>query len=93
LVQRHHCARGRHGSLQNFTLGDHVLKPASKAERGKDPLPDAPVTTVAMSSCGNYGLVGTASGRVDRYNMQSGLHRGAYSRCDLCTSFHRLLYK
>jgi len=24
--------------------------------------------------------VGTAAGRVDRYNMQSGLHRGAYCR-------------
>jgi len=41
---------------------------------------DAPVTAVAVSSCGNYGLVGTSAGRVDRYNMQSGLHRGFYAR-------------
>ena len=41
---------------------------------------DAPVSAVAVSSCGNYGLVGTAAGRVDRYNMQSGLHRGFYAR-------------
>ena len=41
----------------------------------------APVTAVAISSCGNFGLVGTAAGRLDRYNMQSGLHRGSYSRC------------
>ena len=41
---------------------------------------DAPVTAVALTCCGNYGLVGTAAGRVDRYNMQSGLHRGFYAR-------------
>ena len=38
------------------------------------------MTAVAVSSCGNYGLVGTAAGRVDRYNMQSGLHRFFYAR-------------
>ena len=38
------------------------------------------MSAVAVSSCGNYGLVGTAAGRVDRYNMQSGLHRGFYAR-------------
>ena len=41
---------------------------------------EAPVTAVALTCCGNYGLVGTAAGRVDRYNMQSGLHRGFYAR-------------
>ena len=46
----------------------------------EEPLPDAPVTSVAISSCGNFGIVGTAAGRVDRYNMQSGLHRGMYCR-------------
>ncbi len=40
----------------------------------------APVSAVALSPCGNFGLVGSESGRVDRYNMQSGLHRGAYGR-------------
>jgi hypothetical protein len=41
---------------------------------------EAPVTSVALSPCGNFGLVGTATGRVDRFNMQSGLHRGTYWR-------------
>ena len=48
--------------------------------QGAPVAPDAPVSAVAVSSCGNYGLVGTAAGRVDRYNMQSGLHRGFYAR-------------
>ena len=38
------------------------------------------MTSVAVSPCGNFGIVGTSAGRVDRYNMQSGLHRGTYCR-------------
>lgn len=39
----------------------------------------AAATAVAVSSCGNFGVVGTASGRMDKYNMQSGLHRGRFT--------------
>ncbi|EIE21950.1 WD40 repeat-like protein [Coccomyxa subellipsoidea C-169] len=66
--------------LSHLSLGEHVLRPRRKRERGADAAPDAPVTAVAISCCGNFGLVGTAAGRVDRYNMQSGLHRGSYNR-------------
>ena len=72
--------------LQNFTLGEHVLKPPKSKKRKADKYPEpeeqsqAPVTAVGMSQCGNYGLVGRASGAVDRYNMQSGIHRGSYTR-------------
>ena len=31
-----------------------------------------------MTGCGNYGLVGYACGRVDKFNMQSGAHRGTF---------------
>ncbi len=69
--------------LANLTLGEHVLRPRRGREKGGPGgvNPNAPVTAVAVSCCGNFGLVGTAAGRVDRYNMQSGLHRGSYSRC------------
>ena len=63
--------------------GDHVLRPP--AEECPHP---APVTAVAISCCGNFGFVGSASGRVDRYNMQSGLHRGSYQRCSADLSLH-----
>ena len=66
--------------LQKFSIGEHALRPLGSAKRGPDCLPPSPVTAVAVSACGNFGLVGTASGRIDRHNMQSGLHRGAYSR-------------
>lgn len=33
------------------------------------------IKSTAMSQCGNFGLIGCASGRVDLFNMQSGLFR------------------
>ena len=40
----------------------------------------APATAVAITGCGNYALVGSAAGHVDRYNMQSSLYRGGCTR-------------
>ena len=100
---------------QNFTIGEHRLRPPApdgtdKRPRREDDVvvlggsgggggvsgvrrdggvdkapPDAPVSSVAISSCGNFGVVGTSAGRVDRYNMQSGLHRGTYCRGAVAT--------
>ena len=36
------------------------------------------VTSVEISACGNFGFVGSARGRVEKYNMQSGVHRGTF---------------
>merc|ERR1712113_793407 len=38
----------------------------------------AKVTCVAISFCGKYGLVGRSSGKIDRYNLESGLYQGSY---------------
>jgi U3 small nucleolar RNA-associated protein 21 len=35
-------------------------------------------TSVAVSACGNYCLVGNRGGSIFRYNLQSGLPRGSY---------------
>lgn len=34
-----------------------------------------PVTSVAVSACGTFALIGSAGGAVDMYNLQSGQHR------------------
>jgi len=34
------------------------------------------VSSVEVTLCGNYSLIGYSSGHVDVYNMQSGLHKG-----------------
>ncbi|KAI9669654.1 MAG: hypothetical protein M1831_007350 [Alyxoria varia] len=36
------------------------------------------VTSVAISACGTFALVGSSSGGIDRFNLQSGLHRQRY---------------
>ena len=38
-----------------------------------------------MSACGNYALLGTEGGRVERFNVQSGAHRGSYADARLGT--------
>lgn len=63
--------------LQKYALGEWVLFPPPKQLAGAE---QAQVTSVCLSRCGNFGFVGSESGRVDRYNMQSGLHRGSYCR-------------
>ena len=47
--------------------GQQVLRPRKAKGKGGPGLAasaDAPVTAVAISSCGNFGLVGNAAGRV-----------------------------
>ncbi|XP_041666013.1 WD repeat-containing protein 36 [Cheilinus undulatus] len=69
------CHRGRLATttwnFQRCTMGVHHLQP-----------PDAQRSTVAtavsITSCGNFALIGSSCGRVDVYNLQSGLHRGCY---------------
>jgi len=36
------------------------------------------IKSVAISSCGNFGIIGTAGGYIDKFNMQSGIHRGCF---------------
>jgi U3 small nucleolar RNA-associated protein 21 len=38
-----------------------------------------PVKCVAVSSCGNFSIIGSATGWVDKFNIQSGEHRGTFS--------------
>lgn len=32
----------------------------------------------AISACGNFAILGTAGGWIEKFNLQSGIHRGAY---------------
>lgn len=32
----------------------------------------------AISACGNFALLGTADGWIERFNLQSGISRGSY---------------
>ncbi|KAF5748637.1 Transducin family protein / WD-40 repeat family protein [Tripterygium wilfordii] len=56
--------------LQNFVLGEHILRPCPE-----DP---KPVKACAISACGNFAVLGTAGGWIERFNIQSGISRGSY---------------
>ena len=44
----------------------------------KQPPASAHATSIAMSTCGNYALIGTKGGVIYKYNVQSGMARGTY---------------
>jgi hypothetical protein len=43
------------------------------------PLSPVLFQAASISACGNFAVIGTANGRIDRFNLQSGIHRGSYS--------------
>uniref|UniRef100_A0A3Q0S2I3 WD repeat domain 36 n=1 Tax=Amphilophus citrinellus TaxID=61819 RepID=A0A3Q0S2I3_AMPCI len=69
------CHRDRLASTtwnyQRCTMGAHHLQPPGSRR-------DAIATAVEITSCGNFAVIGSSCGRVDIYNLQSGLHRGCY---------------
>ncbi|KAG2664932.1 hypothetical protein I3760_16G105600 [Carya illinoinensis] len=56
--------------LKHFVLGEHILNPCPE-----DP---TPVKACAISACGNFAVLGTAGGWIERFNLQSGISRGSY---------------
>ncbi|KAJ8753109.1 hypothetical protein K2173_017651 [Erythroxylum novogranatense] len=56
--------------LKKFVLGEHILRPC--------PENPTPVKVCTISTCGNFAILGTASGWVERFNLQSGFIRGRY---------------
>lgn len=60
-------------NYQKSTMGKHKLR--HDRFRG---VPGSHATAVDISSCGNFVAVGWSTGHADLYNIQSGIHRGAY---------------
>ena len=63
--------------LRTKSVGPHRLgggRTASARRRRVE------VTSVAISACGNFGIIGTRAGHVEKYNMQSGQYRQSYPR-------------
>ncbi|XP_016730882.2 uncharacterized protein [Gossypium hirsutum] len=56
--------------LQNFVIGEHILRPC--------PENPTPVKACAISACGNFAVLGTAGGWIERFNLQSGISQGSY---------------
>ncbi|RKP04901.1 quinon protein alcohol dehydrogenase-like superfamily [Thamnocephalis sphaerospora] len=56
-------------SFQRKAIGQHRLQ-------SRD---GSPLKTVTLSACGNYALLGLASGRVEMFNLQSGIFRREFT--------------
>lgn len=56
--------------LQNFVLGEHILTPSAEYQ--------TPIKACAISACGNFAILGTEGGWIERFNLQSGISRGSY---------------
>ncbi|KAG0491328.1 hypothetical protein HPP92_004726 [Vanilla planifolia] len=56
--------------LQNFVIGEHILSPSAENQ--------TPVKACAISACGNFAIVGTEGGWIERFNLQSGISQGIY---------------
>jgi len=52
-------------SYENKALGNKPVETKDKSF----------VTSCVVSFCGNYGVVGFSSGKIEKFNMQSGLHQ------------------
>ena len=62
------------------TIGQHSLETSDKSI----------LTHASISSCGNFGILSTATGLIDIYNLQSGIKRKtikAFSECGIVASY------
>lgn len=61
-------------SFDKCKMGDLKLMPPREA--GATDYLEA--TCIALSNCGNFVVIGYSNGQVERFNIQSGAHRGSY---------------
>jgi len=63
-------------SWGNQKMGD--LKLTHDRFKNESSLKSAKATCLTLTACGNFVIIGYSSGHVDRFNIQSGIHRGEY---------------
>ncbi|VDK49037.1 unnamed protein product [Gongylonema pulchrum] len=55
----------------------------------KPHLATACASSICISSCGNFGVVGYTSGHIDCFNLQSGLHRKSFKYSERKSKAHQ----
>lgn len=58
-------------------MGEKKIQPAKFKEKNRKDY-RAVASSVHMSHCGNFVILGYSSGDVERFNIQSGIHRATY---------------
>uniref|UniRef100_A0A1I8NQ29 Uncharacterized protein n=1 Tax=Stomoxys calcitrans TaxID=35570 RepID=A0A1I8NQ29_STOCA len=74
------------GSIQTTTwsfhknrMGDHRLIPEHFTNKNRKDF-KTETTCVTLTHCGNFVLLGYSNGEVQRFNIQSGIHRASYGK-------------
>ncbi|XP_050439383.1 WD repeat-containing protein 36 [Adelges cooleyi] len=62
-----------HGGCMSDRFLSHPTRYQKKAKVGVS------ATCACLTRCGNFVVIGYSTGHVDKYNVQSGIHRGTYS--------------
>ncbi|XP_012252233.2 WD repeat-containing protein 36 [Athalia rosae] len=60
-------------SYDKLKMGELKLLP-----KRFDHKPNATATSLCITHCGNFVIIGYSTGHTDRFNMQSGIHRATY---------------
>ncbi|CAK9820677.1 WD repeat-containing protein 36 [Anthophora plagiata] len=60
-------------SFKQAKMGEHKLFP--KKFKGNS---NVVASSVCLTKCGNFVIIGYSTGHVERFNMQSGIHRASY---------------
>ncbi|KAM7362233.1 WD repeat-containing protein 36 [Cochliomyia hominivorax] len=74
------------GTIQTTTwsfyknrMGEHHLIPEQFINRNRKDF-KTETTCITLTHCGNFVIIGYSSGDVERFNIQSGLHRASYGK-------------
>lgn len=65
-------------SYDKLKMGELKLLPERFDAKKSQLKVNVVATCLCLTSCGNFVLIGYSSGHVDRFNIQSGIHRGSY---------------
>lgn len=65
-------------SYDKLKMSDLKLLPTRYHKKNRDLDTRVAATCLCLSHCGNFVIIGYSSGHVDRFNIQSGLHRDSY---------------
>ena len=80
-IHRNHAMAYVWSNKRGSQSGPVLRQPHWNISAMKDRPPrSANATSLAISACGNFALVGTVGGVVYKYNLQSGLPRGSFPR-------------
>jgi U3 small nucleolar RNA-associated protein 21 len=67
-------------SFDKKKMGDLKLIPQQFQNKNKNKDFRAIATCLVLTHCGNFVIIGYSSGDVERFNIQSGLHRASYGK-------------